>query len=31
MTLPATKPVPVYQTKTEGGDLYVLLDDQEES
>jgi len=31
LTLPATKPVPVYQTKTEGGDLYVLLDDREES
>ncbi len=31
LTLPATKPVPVYETKTEGGDLYVLLDDREES
>lgn len=31
LSLPATKPVPVYQTKTEGGDLFLLLDDREES
>ncbi len=31
LSLPATQPVPVYQTKTEGGELYVLLDDREES
>lgn len=31
LSLPATKPVPVYETKTEGGDLYLLLDDREES
>jgi 3-phenylpropionate/trans-cinnamate dioxygenase ferredoxin subunit len=30
LSLPATKPVPVYQTKTEGGDLFLLLDDREE-
>ena len=29
LSLPATKPVPVYETKTEGGDLYVLLDREE--
>ncbi|MDH3260611.1 MAG: non-heme iron oxygenase ferredoxin subunit [Acidimicrobiia bacterium] len=31
LSLPATKPVPVYQTKTEDGDLYLLLDEREES
>jgi 3-phenylpropionate/trans-cinnamate dioxygenase ferredoxin subunit len=31
LSLPATKPVPVYETKTEGGDLYLLLDEREES
>lgn len=31
LSLPATKPVPVYETRTEDGDLYLLLDDQEES
>lgn len=31
LSLPATKPVPVYEIKTEGGDLYLLLDDREES
>jgi 3-phenylpropionate/trans-cinnamate dioxygenase ferredoxin subunit len=25
--LPATKPVPVYQTKTDGGDVYVRLEE----
>jgi len=30
-SLPATKAVPVYQTKTEDGDVYLLLDDREES
>lgn len=30
-SLPATKPVPVYQTKVEGGNLFLLLDDREES
>lgn len=30
VSLPATKPVPVYQTKIEDGDLFLLLDDQEE-
>jgi 3-phenylpropionate/trans-cinnamate dioxygenase ferredoxin subunit len=30
LSLPATRPVPVYETKTEGGDLYLLLDDREE-
>jgi len=28
VTLPATKPVPVYETKTEDGDVYLLLDDR---
>jgi 3-phenylpropionate/trans-cinnamate dioxygenase ferredoxin subunit len=31
VSLPATKPVPVYQTKIEDGDLFLLLEDQEES
>lgn len=31
VSLPATKPVPVYQTKIEDGDLYLHLDDQEEA
>ena len=31
LSLPATKPVAVYETKTEDGDLYLLLDDGEES
>ena len=31
LSLPATRSVPVYETKTEGGDLYLLLDDREES
>lgn len=30
-SLPATKPVPVYQTKIVDGELYLLLDAQEES
>jgi len=31
LSLPATRAVPVYETKTEGGDLYLLLDDREVS
>lgn len=31
VSLPATKPVPVYQTRIEDGDLYLLLADQEDS
>jgi 3-phenylpropionate/trans-cinnamate dioxygenase ferredoxin subunit len=31
VSLPATKPVPVYETKTEGEDLYLFLDNREES
>ena len=31
LSLPATKPVPVYPTKTEDGDVYLLLGDREES
>lgn len=31
LSLPATQPVPVYETKVEDGDLFLLLDDQEES
>jgi 3-phenylpropionate/trans-cinnamate dioxygenase ferredoxin subunit len=31
VSLPATNPVPVYQTRIEGGDLYLLLADQEDS
>ena len=31
LSLPATKAVPVYRTKTEDGDLYLLLDDGEET
>ena len=31
LSLPATKAVPVYQTKTENGDVYLLLDDGDES
>lgn len=30
LSLPATKPVPVYESKTEDGDLYLLLEDREE-
>ena len=30
LALPATKPVPVYESKTEDGDLYLLLEDREE-
>lgn len=30
LSLPATKPVPAYESKTEDGDLYLLLDDREE-
>ena len=30
-SLPATQPVPVYKTKIEDGDLFLLLVDQEES
>jgi 3-phenylpropionate/trans-cinnamate dioxygenase ferredoxin subunit len=30
-SLPATQPVPVYETKIEEGDLFLFLDDQEES
>lgn len=29
-SLPATKPVPVYETKVEDGVLYLLLEDREE-
>jgi 3-phenylpropionate/trans-cinnamate dioxygenase ferredoxin subunit len=31
LSLPATKPVPVYQTRTEDGDLFLLLEDPEDS
>ena len=31
LSLPATQPVPVYETKIEDGDLYLRLDDREES
>ena len=30
VSLPATQPVPVYQTKIEDGELYLLLVDEEE-
>jgi 3-phenylpropionate/trans-cinnamate dioxygenase ferredoxin subunit len=30
-SLPATKPVPVYETRIEDGELFLFLDDQEES
>ena len=30
LSLPATKPVPVYESKIEDGDLYLLLEDREE-